>query len=68
MTHHHINITDGINPKDLLGGQAPQPKNEYEVIAPMFKHSRTYQPGETITLDTKTATSFIEAGNIKEKQ
>lgn len=68
MTDHKITISDGIESKDLLGGQQPQQKNEYEVIAPMFKHSRTYQPGETITLDQKTATSFIEAGNIKEKQ
>jgi len=39
---------------------------EYEVLQPLFKNCRHYQPGEIIRLDRETAARFIANHDIKE--
>jgi NAD(P)H-nitrite reductase large subunit len=60
--HHQVFIHDGILAADNLGGET----RDYKVLRPLFKNSKEYQPGDTITLARATGEAFLRTGDIEE--
>lgn len=68
MAKHEVEIHDGATVDDeVAAGDEPlgPPRSAYTVVNPLFKNGRSYEPGETVELDERTAANFLAAGDIE---
>lgn len=67
--HHQITIAEGVaSVDDVSGGSLDAHSADvyYEVLRPLIKQGRTWEPGEHIQLERSAAERFIREGDIKE--
>lgn len=69
MTHIHLTVHEGVAPQDDVSGgglESDATDVHYEVLKPLFKRGRTWEPGEVIQLERSAALRFLDQGEIKE--
>lgn len=68
MSHINMAFHEGAAPIDDVGGSFDpvDADDYYEVVKPLFKRGRTWEPGEHIKLEREAAQRFLDQGEIKE--
>ena len=68
MTEHTLEVNEGADVADSVAPPVSVETAEFEVINPIFKNGKEYEPGDTATLEINTGLRFVEAGDVKETE